>query len=187
MVGKTTFLSHLGSTQARLFSVEWPEGYRLVQRREHLRLDTEAPVRYVVVSQSETGGIGDEGSGSTRNISAGGLLFVVKTPILETVGGGDALQLWLQLGQDVVLAEADVIRVEDATDTDPDGRCNRSCRPVSRALSSQSGSRPSPKVPRIASSATSSPSSGCAGGSLPAAGRWRPSSPTASYSSAARW
>ena len=134
MVGKTAFLSHLGSTQARLFSVEWPEGYRLVQRREHLRLDTEAPVRYVVVSQSETGGIGDEGSGSTRNISAGGLLFVVKTPILETVGGGDALQLWLQLGQDVVMAEADVIRVEDATDIGPDGR---SLQPVMPARQSR--------------------------------------------------
>jgi c-di-GMP-binding flagellar brake protein YcgR len=75
----------------------------------------------VVVSQSETGGIGDEGTGFTRNISAGGLLFLVKAPIRQTVGGGDALQLWLQLGEDVIPAEADVIRVEDATDLGPDG------------------------------------------------------------------
>jgi hypothetical protein len=122
MIARTAFAGHLGSTQARLFSVDWPEGYRLVQRREHLRLDTEAPVKYVVVSQSETRGFGDEGSGSTRNISAGGLLFQVKVPIRDTVSGGDALELQLQLGQDVVVAEADVIRVEDATDVGPDGR-----------------------------------------------------------------
>jgi c-di-GMP-binding flagellar brake protein YcgR len=130
MIGRTAFLSHLGSTQARLFSVEWPEGYLLVQRREHLRLDTEAPIRYVVVSQSETGGIGDEGSGSTRNISAGGLLFLVKAPIRETVSGGDALELHLQLGRDVVMTEADVIRVEDATDVGPDGRPLPPVRPA---------------------------------------------------------
>ncbi len=133
MVGSAPFLSHLGSTQSRLFSVAWPEDYRLVQRREHLRLDTEAPIRYTVVSQSETGSVGDEGSGLTRNISAGGLRFLVKAPIRETVNGGDALELRLQLGQDIVLAEADVVRVDDATDMGPDGRplpAARSPRPA---------------------------------------------------------
>jgi c-di-GMP-binding flagellar brake protein YcgR len=122
MVGRTAFLSHLGSTQARLFSVEWPEDYQLVQRREHLRLDTEAPLRYTIVSQSETGSAGMEGLGTTRNLSAGGLQFIVKAPIRDTVTAGDALELRMQLGQDVVMAEADVVRVEDATDAGPDGR-----------------------------------------------------------------
>jgi len=122
MIGRTSFLGHLGSSQERLFSVGWPDRYEIVQRRQHLRLDTEAPIRYTVLSDSDTGNMGTEGQGTTRNLSAGGLQFMVKAPVRETVAAGDALELRMQLGQDVVLAEADVIRVEDATDMGPDGR-----------------------------------------------------------------
>jgi c-di-GMP-binding flagellar brake protein YcgR len=130
MIGRTAFLGHLGSSQARLFSIGWPDDYQLVQRREHLRLDTEAEIRYVIVSQSETGSAGMEGQGTTRNLSAGGLQFIVKAQIRDTVSAGDALELHLKLGQDVVLAEADVIRVEDATDMGPDGRPLPPARPL---------------------------------------------------------
>lgn len=122
MVAESTFLSHLGSTQSRLFSVEMPADCRLTQRRAHMRLDTECPVRYTVVSQSDTGGAGQTGEGTTRNISAGGLQFMVAAPIAETVSKGDALELRLTIGQDVVLAEAEVVRVDNATDIGPDGR-----------------------------------------------------------------
>lgn len=122
MVAASTFLSHLGSTQSRLFSVEMPADCRLIQRRAQLRLDTECPIQYVVVTQSETASAGLTGEGTTRNISAGGLQFMVRAPIEETVNAGDALELKLALGRDAVLAEAEVVRVEDATDFGPDGR-----------------------------------------------------------------
>jgi c-di-GMP-binding flagellar brake protein YcgR len=122
VVGRSKFLAHLKSTQARIFSVAWPDEYKVTQRREHLRLDTEAPVRYTVISQSDIGGAGLEGHGVTRNLSAGGVQFVVKAPIRDAVSAGDALDLRMELGQDVVIAEADVVRVEDATNLGRDGR-----------------------------------------------------------------
>jgi c-di-GMP-binding flagellar brake protein YcgR len=121
LIGATTFLSHLGSTQSRLFSLDWPEGYQIVQRRAHLRLDTQVHLDYVVVSQSETSSAGTVGHGVTCNLSAGGVQFVVDIPVQDAVGAGDALELRLQFGQDVVLAEAEVVRVEDGTDAGPDG------------------------------------------------------------------
>ena len=122
MVAESSFLSHLGATQSRLFSIEMTEDCRLIQRRAHLRLDTECPIEYTVVSQSDSGSAGLTGEGTTRNISAGGLQFLVKTPIGETVESGDALDLALALGQDAVPAEAEVIRVDDVTNVGPDGR-----------------------------------------------------------------
>lgn len=122
MVAAAFFRSHLGSTHARLFSIDWPEDYRLVQRRSYLRLDTECPVGYVLVSQGEVGGAGQTGAGITRNISAGGVQFKVNAPIDETVHVGDELELRLTLGQGAVLAEGEVVRVEDATGIGPDGR-----------------------------------------------------------------
>lgn len=122
MVAQSSFLSHLGSTQSRMFSVEMPADCRLVQRRAHLRLDTECPIQYTVVSQSETGSAGITGEGTTRNISAGGLQFMVRAPIRDTVSSGDDLELRLTIGQDVVMAEAEVVRVDDVTDVGLDGR-----------------------------------------------------------------
>ena len=122
VVGRTRFVAHLKSTQTRIFSVAWPDEYKISQRREHLRLDTEAPVRYTVLSQNDIGGAGMEGHGVTRNLSAGGVQFVVKAAVRDTVTAGDALDLRMELGQDVVIAEADVVRVEDATNLGRDGR-----------------------------------------------------------------
>ena len=122
MVAAATFLTHLGSSPARLFSIEMPSDLRLIQRRAHLRLDTNCPIEYTIVSQSEIGSAGLTGEGKTTNISAGGLQFEVKAPARETVEKGDALEIGVQIGPDAVLAEADVLRVEDATDRAPDGR-----------------------------------------------------------------
>jgi c-di-GMP-binding flagellar brake protein YcgR len=122
MVAASTFMSHLGSTQSRLFSVEMPEDCRLIQRRSHLRLDTECPIHYTVVSQSDNCGAGEAGDGATRNISAGGLQFAVKARVRDTVCEGDYLEMRLTIGDGVVLAEAEVVRVEDATNLGPDGR-----------------------------------------------------------------
>lgn len=121
VVAESTFLSHLGSTQSRLFSVEAPAEVRFVQRRSHLRLDARCPIQYEVVSQSETGSAGFTGDGVTTNIGSGGLQFMIPLPIRETVGVGDALEVRLALGGEAVLAEADVLRVEDATDLSPGG------------------------------------------------------------------
>jgi hypothetical protein len=122
MVAGAAFQSHLGSTQSRLFSIEMPSDYRMIQRRAHLRLDTECPIEYTVVSQTPSGGAGLTGDGATRNIGAGGLQFLMRAPIRESVSQGDELELRLALGRDAVVAEAEVVRVDDATDLGRDGR-----------------------------------------------------------------
>jgi c-di-GMP-binding flagellar brake protein YcgR len=121
LIARSAFLSHLGSRQSRVFSVETLADCHVVQRRANLRLDAECPVEYTVVGGGVTGP-GLTGSGMTRNISAGGLQFMVPAPIGETVVAGDALELALAVGRDAVLIEADVVRVIDATDMGPDGR-----------------------------------------------------------------
>ena len=45
-----------------------------------------------------------------------------KVPFILGAEGNDALDLRMELGQDVVIAEADVVRVEDATNLGRDGR-----------------------------------------------------------------
>lgn len=121
LVAESTFLDHLGATQARLFAVQMPSEIRLSQRRTHLRLDTEGEVQYTVV-QSDTTGLGLVGEGTTRNLGPGGMLFVVAAPLAETVAAGDDLELYLVVGDESVMAEGEVVRVDDATDFGPDGR-----------------------------------------------------------------
>jgi c-di-GMP-binding flagellar brake protein YcgR len=122
MVAESAFVSHLGSSPVRMFSVEMPTDLRLIQRRFHLRMDTICPIEYTIVSQDQTSGAGATGQGMTLNISAGGVQFEVEAPLRETMDVGAELELAMLLGQDVVLAEARVLRVEDATDIDHDGR-----------------------------------------------------------------
>ena len=112
MVAASTFLSHLGASRSRLFSIEWPNDFQLVQRRAHLRLDAQCPVAFTVTSQSETGCAGLTGRGTTRNISAGGIQFVVQ-PGEAMVAPGDELEISISLGLDAVEAGAEVIRVEE--------------------------------------------------------------------------
>lgn len=83
--------------------------------------DSECPIQYIVASQSEAGAAGLTGEGTTCNISAGGLQFIVIEPIGETVAAGDALEIRLEIGRGALLAEAEVVRVEDFTDLGPDG------------------------------------------------------------------
>ena len=122
LVAESVFLNHLGSTQARLFSVEMPSDVRLTQRRANLRFDTACPIEYTIVSQSDSGGAGLTGAGQTCNIGTGGLQFVMQAPIREVPIVGDALELVVALGREAVVAEGDVLRVDDATDIGPDGR-----------------------------------------------------------------
>jgi c-di-GMP-binding flagellar brake protein YcgR len=122
MVAESSFIGHLNSTESRLFAIEFPTDYRLIQRRSYLRVDAECHVEYLVVSQSDAGGAGLNGEGVTRNIGAGGIQFVVDAPVPETVCEGDALEIRLSIGQGTVLGEAEVVRVEDVTDVGPDLR-----------------------------------------------------------------
>jgi c-di-GMP-binding flagellar brake protein YcgR len=121
LVAESTFLGHLGAGKGRLFSVQMPAEIRLTQRRTHLRLDAECAVEYTVV-ESDSTEMGIGGEGVTRNIGAGGLQFVIGAPLPETVAVGDELEFYLAVGQDSVMAEGEVIRVEDATDLGPDWR-----------------------------------------------------------------
>jgi PilZ domain len=113
---------HEGSGAWLARSIEMPTDLRLIQRRSQLRLDTVCPIEYTVVGQDEISGYGSTGEGMTRDISAGGLQCLMKRPARETVDVGAELELELVIGQDVVLAEGEVLRVEDATDLGPDGR-----------------------------------------------------------------
>jgi c-di-GMP-binding flagellar brake protein YcgR len=122
MVAESSFISHLNAAESRLFAIEFPTDYRLIQRRSYLRVDAECLVQYLVTSQSEAGGAGIDGEGVTRNIGAGGIQFVVHSSLDETVRVGDSLEIRLAVGQGAVLAEAEVVRVEDATDLGPDLR-----------------------------------------------------------------
>jgi c-di-GMP-binding flagellar brake protein YcgR len=121
MVASQTFLSHLGATQNRLFSVRWTEGVEVVQRRAYLRMDADCPIEYTVIGSDVTES-GLRGSGVTRNISAAGLQFQIEAPTEDTVAVGDLLEIRVSIGNGTVLSDARVVRVEDATDLGPDGR-----------------------------------------------------------------
>lgn len=121
MVAASTFLSHLGASRSRLFSIEWPSDFQPVQRRDHLRLDAQCPVAYTVTNQSDSGSAGLTGKGTTRNISAGGIQFVVQ-PGEAMVAAGDELEIRVALGPGAVTAEAEVIRIEEMTELGPGGR-----------------------------------------------------------------
>jgi c-di-GMP-binding flagellar brake protein YcgR len=122
LVAESVFLEHLRPTRTRLFAVQMPSEIRLTQRRVHMRFETECPIQYTIVSQSDSGGAGLTGRGITLNIGTGGLEFVVEAPIEDTVIVGDALEIALGLGRDAIAGEADVLRIADATDVDADGR-----------------------------------------------------------------
>jgi len=55
LIARSAFLSHLGSRQSRVFSVETLADCHVVQRRANLRLDAECPVEYTVVGGGVTG------------------------------------------------------------------------------------------------------------------------------------
>jgi c-di-GMP-binding flagellar brake protein YcgR len=122
MVAESAFISHLNSAGSRLFAIEFPTDYRTIQRRAYLRVDTECHVEFLVVNHSEMGGAGLTGGGVTRNVGAGGIQFIVDATMSDTVREGDALEARLAIGQGTVLAEAEVVRVEDVTDLGPDLR-----------------------------------------------------------------
>jgi c-di-GMP-binding flagellar brake protein YcgR len=122
MVAESSFIGHLNAAKSRLFAIAFPTDYRMIQRRSYLRFDAECAVEYLVVSHSDVGGAGLTGEGVTRNIGAGGIQFYVDAPTADTVVEGDSVETRLAIGQGVVLAEAEVVRVEDATDLGPDLR-----------------------------------------------------------------
>jgi hypothetical protein len=122
MVAASTFLSHLGASRSRLFSIEWPSDLRLIQRREYLRLDAECQIQFTVVSPVQSGAAGQTGQGTTRNISAGGLQFRIHAGVEDMVEVGDELSIRLSLGAGAVTAEAEVIRVEEMEDLGPGGK-----------------------------------------------------------------
>jgi len=121
LIADERFVSHLGTSQSRLFAVRWSDNCHVVQRRQHLRLNAECPIEYVVI-QSDTTEPGLSDVGITRDIGAGGLCFKLNKPTAETVAVEDLLELRLQLDTAMVLADATVVRVEDLTDIGPDGK-----------------------------------------------------------------
>ncbi len=121
MVASEPFLSLMGNTQSRVFAVGWHDHVEFVQRRSYLRLHAECPIEYTVL-QGESIESGTTGIGITRDVSASGVRFRIDGPIERAPAVDDLLEVRLSLGSGVVMAEAVVVRVEDATDTGPDGR-----------------------------------------------------------------
>jgi c-di-GMP-binding flagellar brake protein YcgR len=115
LVASSRFVGHLGSSRSRLFSIEWPDDLAQVQRRAHLRMDAECPLQYTVEA-SDSGVTGWTGRGTSRNISAGGVLFETRLCEDECLAVGDSLELLIALGMDAVVTEGDIVRVQAVPD-----------------------------------------------------------------------
>ena len=122
VVAASTFLSHLGASRSRLFSIEWPSDFQMVQRRAYLRLDTECPIDYTIVKPGDSGSAGQTGKGTTQNLSAGGTAFRIRTTPDETVEVGDELEVAVVVGSGAVHAGGEVTRVEEVEELGPGGR-----------------------------------------------------------------
>ena len=122
VVAASTFLSHLGASRSRLFSIEWPSDFRMVQRRAHIRIDAECHLDYLVVRPIHSGTAGQTGRGTTQNISAGGVQFKIRLEPDEVVEIGDQLEIALTVASGAIHAEAEVIRVEAIVELGPGGK-----------------------------------------------------------------
>jgi c-di-GMP-binding flagellar brake protein YcgR len=115
----SSFQKKLGKGNLPMFAVEWPPRTAMAhetvpdsaQRRAHIRVDMSCQVEYTVVTQSDHAAAGQTGGGTTRDVSAGGLLFETDAPHDEVPGPGDGLEMAIDFGGDVVTAEAEVVRV----------------------------------------------------------------------------
>ncbi len=112
LVASSRFASHLGSSRSRLFSVRWPDELQTVQRRAHVRMDTDCQLQYKITEGCDGEAKEGTGAGNTRDLSAGGLRFATRFTEDVEVAVGDELEIRIALGWDAVLAEAQVVRVE---------------------------------------------------------------------------
>lgn len=114
----TRFEADLGRGRLPMFSVGWPPVQRTInrpadgrQRRAHIRIEAACPIEYTVVTQSDRAAAGQTGTGTTIDISAGGVLFETDGSPDELPGVCDGLEIVLEFDGDVVMAEAEVVRV----------------------------------------------------------------------------
>ena len=108
LVGESTFLRPLGGGKSRVFAVSRPRTLGRVQRRAHIRYQTDVPISFRRLDPTTLEPRGKGGTAMTVNVSPGGLLFNTDLPF--TVG--DVIDVTLALsGLDRVAATAQVTRI----------------------------------------------------------------------------
>ena len=134
----TRFESDLGRGRLPMFAVKWPPAQRAMQRppegrqrRAHIRIEVACPIEYTVVTQSDRAAAGQTGGGTTIDISAGGILFATDEALDDLPGIGDGLEIVVDFEGDVVMAEAEVVRVEGPGRSRTPGRSEVALRFVS--------------------------------------------------------
>jgi c-di-GMP-binding flagellar brake protein YcgR len=108
LVGESTFLRPLGGGKSRVFAVARPRTLGRVQRRAHIRYQTDVPISFRRLDPTTREPRGQGGTAMTVNVSSGGLLFNTDLPF--TVG--DVIDVTLALsGMDRVAVTAQATRI----------------------------------------------------------------------------
>jgi hypothetical protein len=108
LVGKSEFLRAMGGSRSRVFAVRRPESLELVQRRAHPRYEVDLPVRFRHIDSATWQPWGRSNSGTTVNLSPGGMLL--RTDASVDVGEQLDVMLPLSLGNRISTTDR-VIRV----------------------------------------------------------------------------
>ena len=75
LLGQSGFLRPLGGGKSRVFAVVRPGSLERVQRRAHIRYQTDVPIHFRHLDPANREPRGEAASGVTLNVSPGGLLF----------------------------------------------------------------------------------------------------------------
>ncbi len=120
LTSQSRFLRPLQGSRLRVFAVSWPGVLERVQRRAHVRYQFDWPIHFRRLDPTTREPYGPVASGTTVNVSAGGLLFECDTP----VNVDEELELTLPLfGGDGVKMDGVVLRVRAADEGESGGDC----------------------------------------------------------------
>jgi c-di-GMP-binding flagellar brake protein YcgR len=118
LLGQSVFLRALGESRSRVFAVVRPEVFGRVQRRAHVRYEIDLPVQFRHLDPATWTPRGKGASGTTVNLSPGGLLLRTDA----SVAVGEELELTLPLsGGDRISTTDRVIRVLRPPEPAPGG------------------------------------------------------------------
>jgi c-di-GMP-binding flagellar brake protein YcgR len=112
LVGSSEFLRAMGGSRSRVFAVRRPEALESVQRRSAARIEVGLPVRFRQIDPGTWQPRGRSSTGTTVNLSSGGLLLRTDA----TLAVGQDLDLMLPLsGGDRISTTDRVVRVGPAS------------------------------------------------------------------------
>ena len=112
LVGASEFLRAMGGSRSRVFAVRRPEALETIQRRSAARLEVGLPVRFRQIDPGTWLPRGRSSTGTTVNVSSGGLLL--RTDAALAVGQDLDLMLPLS-GGDRISTTDRVVRVGPAS------------------------------------------------------------------------